>query len=140
MKNLFEKVYGTYYTAAGKANHLGDWVLESKTPREILLKVIGGENAPKEFLIDKESNYIYFAEDLQECDEVRMLFEQNEITLTLRQVIDIWDQHSEDLSASWLYWDGTSFDELNAIRLDLISGTRSSHYVDSPWEMKSDTQ
>ncbi|OBZ15867.1 hypothetical protein A8L34_27870 [Bacillus sp. FJAT-27264] len=136
MKDLFERAYGTYYTATGKVDPMGDWALEATTPREILLQIIAGEKAPRKFLIEKESQETYFAEDLPVCDKVRMLFEEKGIILSLLQVIDIWNQHSEDLFATWLGWDSTSFNELNAIYLELISGARSSCYKDSPWEEK----
>lgn len=137
MKGLFLNVYGTNYTASGKPNRLGDWLLEVETPREVLDRVNSGELVPKNFLNDKESSQYSFyvtSDDLPLCDILREMFEDKGITLSLCQVMDIWSEHSEDLSASWLGWDGTPFDELNAIREELISGARSSMYRNNPWE------
>lgn len=56
MRDLFLNVYGTNYTASGKPNRLGAWVLRVETPREVLDRVNSGEMVPKQFLYDKESS------------------------------------------------------------------------------------
>ncbi|OME70120.1 hypothetical protein BK120_33755 [Paenibacillus sp. FSL A5-0031] len=136
MKDLFLNVYGTNYTASGKPNRLGDWVLKVETPRKVLDRINSGELVPKNFLNDKESSQYSFyvtSDDLPLCDFLRDMFEEKGISLSLCQVMDIWSEHSEDLSATWLGLDGTPFEELNAIREELISGARSSMYRDNPW-------
>ncbi|WP_240416672.1 hypothetical protein [Paenibacillus periandrae] len=140
MKGLFLNVYGTNYTASGKTDPFGDWCLNVVTPREVLDRINSGELVPKNFLDDKESSQYSFyvtSDDLPLCDLLREMFEDRGISLSLCQVMDIWSEHSEDLSATWLDWDGTSLDELNAIREELIAGTRSSMYRDNPWEENS---
>lgn len=139
MKDLFIKVFGTSYNASGEADPFGDLVLNVITPRDVLDRVYTGELAPKRFLYDKEnyeeSFYVSDLKDLQLCDTVRLLFDERMIFLSLCQVLDIWSEHSEDLYASWLGWDGTRFEELNAIREDFIAGERSSLYTDDPWKV-----
>ncbi|WP_139293541.1 hypothetical protein [Mycobacterium tuberculosis] len=135
--DLFMKVYGTNYTETGKANRLGDWVLKVTAPRNIIEKAYLGELVPIEFLYEKENpleNIQLVEKDLPLCDKLRKMFDEKGIKLSLYQVIDIWSQHSEDLLATWLGWDGTSYEDLNVIRKELIAGTRSSTYLHNPWE------
>lgn len=136
MKELYGRVYGTNYTASGKANRVGDLLLKVETPREVLERINAGELAPAEFLHDKETaEYAFnvYEDELPLCDFLREMFEEKGINLSLCQVMDIWNAHSIDLNANWLNWDGTSFDELNTIRNDLTSGVRSSIFRENPW-------
>lgn len=93
-----------------------------------------GKVVPKNFLLDKEEqDFFVTLDELPLCDFLREMFEARGIYLSLSQVMDIWSEHSEDLSATWLGWDGTTFDELIMIREDLITGLRSSMFRDDPW-------
>lgn len=133
MNDLFIKLFTQNYLENGTPDKDGIWYLKAETPREELERAYEVDMVRHKWVRYGHApvKYEYDIDYLEECDKLRLMFEEDGIKINLLEALEIWSEYSDAVFASWLIWtDPPEKEMLKKIREELRSGVRKVEWED----------